>query len=281
MHYLTKLWYTAMVSILLFAQVLPGQDNVEEMRNGKVFKDIKVYTLEEDQAVLQKFEGLRVADVSDGMDKVGLKDVGLVHPSIEPLWKDLENFTHQMVGVAVTVRYIPTNKAPADGDQSTEEFDQWVGQWYDQLSPEPFTPLLRDGSILVIEEAPHTDVGSIGSNNIMSWRLKGARGVVTSGTARDTDEIIIEGIPLYYQKPGRGIRPGRNEVESVNRPVVVGGVTVYPGDVVVADGDGVIVVPREKAEEVADYARLTIESDKAGRRALYEKLGLPLDETVK
>mgnify|MGYP006292807853 CR=1 FL=1 len=281
MRYLTKFWITTSVSIMLISGALLAQSSVDELRKGKLFKEIEVYSLEEDQAILKKFEGLRVADVSDGMDKVGLKDVGLVHPSIEPLWKDLENFTHQVAGIAVTARYIPTNKAPADGDQPTEEFDQWVGQWYNQLSPEPFTPLLREGSMLVIEEAPHTDVGSIGSNNIMSWRLQGARGVVTSGTARDTDEIIVEGIPLYYQKPGRGIRPGRNEVESVNRPVVVGGVTVYPGDVVVADGDGVIVVPREKAAEVAEYARLTIESDKAGRRALYEKLGLPLDETVK
>jgi len=281
MKFFIRFWITVIAATLIFSCALLAQNNVDELRKGKVFKNIKVYSLEEDQAILKKFEGLRVADVSDGMDKVGLKDVGLVHPSIEPLWKDLENFTHQVVGIAVTVRYIPTNKAPADGDQPTEEFDQWVGQWYNQLSPEPFTPLLREGSMLVIEEAPHTDVGSIGSNNIMLWRLNGARGVVTSGTARDTDEIIVEGIPLYYQKPGRGIRPGRNEVESVNRPVVVGGVTVYPGDVVVADGDGVVAVPREKAEEVADYARLTIESDKAGRRALYEKLGLPLDETVK
>ncbi|MBD3276187.1 MAG: RraA family protein [Candidatus Marinimicrobia bacterium] len=281
MKFIVNFGIAAVVATVFLSGSLVGQDNVDELRKGKIYKDINVYSLEKDQAILKKFEGLRVADVSDGMDKVGLKDVGLVHPSIEPLWKDLENFTHQIVGIAVTVRYIPTNKAPADGEQPTEEFDQWVGQWYNQLSPEPFTPLLRDGSVLVIEEAPHTDVGSIGSYNIMAWRLQGARGVVTSGTARDTDEIIVEGIPLYYQEPGRGIRPGRNEVESVNRPVVVGGVTVYPGDVVVADGDGVIVVPRDKAEEVAEYARLTIESDKAGRRALYEKLGLPMDETVK
>jgi len=54
-----------------------------------------------------------------------------------------------------------------------------------------------------------------------------------------------------------------------------------PGDVIVADGDGVIVVPREKAKEVAQYAEKILEGDKAGRRKLYERLGLPPDESVK
>ena len=114
----------------------------------------------------------------------------------------------------------------------------------------------------------------------MLWKTRGAVGVVTSGGARDTDEITKEKIPLYFRGPGRGIRPGRNEVESVNRPVTVGGVLVRPGDVVVADGDGVVVVPREHAEAVARSARAVLETDKAARRKLYQKLGLPPDPTV-
>jgi len=88
-------------------------------------------------------------------------------------------------------------------------------------------------------------------------------------------------VPLYLREKGRGIRPGRNEIESVNRPVSIGGVLVCPGDVVVADGDGVIVVPRAVAEQVAKYASKILEGDKAGRRSLYESLGIPLDKTVK
>ena len=79
---------------------------------------------------------------------------------------------------------------------------------------------------------------------------------------------------------GRGIRPGRNELESVNRPVVVGGVTVCPGDVIVADGDGVIVVPRSVAGKVAVLARKILDADKAGRRQLYKDMGFPPDQTV-
>jgi 4-hydroxy-4-methyl-2-oxoglutarate aldolase len=75
--------------------------------------------------------------------------------------------------------------------------------------------------------------------------------------------------------------PGRNEIESVNRLIVIGGVLIMPGDVIVADGDGVIVVPRKSAEQVAEYAHATIEKDKAARRELYKKLNLPTDESVK
>jgi regulator of RNase E activity RraA len=214
------------------------------------------------------------------MDKVGLTNTGLMSPEIHALWKDTKHFTHRFIGIAVTVRYVPTNKPPAPR-METQAFDRWVGQWYNTLSSEPFVPLIRKGTALVIDDAPDSDVGSIGSNNIMGWRLRGCVGVVTSATARDTDEIITEKIPLYFKKPGRGIRPGRNEVESVNRPIVCGGVLVEPGDVIVADGDGVIVVPREHAKEVAEYAQGVITGDKAGRRRLYKKLGLPPDDSVK
>jgi regulator of RNase E activity RraA len=70
-------------------------------------------------------------------------------------------------------------------------------------------------------------------------------------------------------------------VESVNRPIVLGGVLVMPGDVMVADGDGVIVVPRAHALEVARYAHKVIDGDKDARRALYKKLGIPEDKSTR
>jgi regulator of RNase E activity RraA len=212
------------------------------------------------------------------MDAVGLQDVGLMDPRIVALWRDLESFAHRFCGIAVTVRYVPTNKRASR--YSAQEFKKFEGQWYRSVSPEPFVELLREGSVVVIDGHEDGDTGTIGSNNIMLWKTRGAVGVVTSGGARDTDEIIKEKIPLYFRGTGRGIRPGRNEVESVNRPVTVGGVLVRPGDVVVADGDGVVVVPREQAEAVARAARAVLEADKAARRKLYEKLGLPPDPTV-
>ena len=254
--------------------------STNELRAGKNFIPTKVYSAEDDEQMLKLFEGLRVSDVSDGMDKVGLTNTGLMSPEISALWKDTVHYMHRFIGIAVTVRYVPTNKPPAPA-METAPFDRWVGQWYNQLSSEPFVPLIRKGTALIFDDAPDSDVGSIGSNNIMGWKVRGCVGVVTNATARDTDEIITEKVPLYFRKPGRGIRPGRNEIESVNRPIVCGGVLVEPGDVIVADGDGVIVVPRAKAREVAEYAHAILDGDKAGRRNLYKELGLPADDSVK
>lgn len=259
------------------AQPAP-EPTLEELRKGKHFIPTDVYPESEDARILRLFRGLRVADVSDGMDKAGLAHVGRMDPEIRPLWKDVRTFRHRIVGVAVTARYVPTQQ-PATGPQSTEVFDRWMGAWYRDRSSEPFVPLLRPGTVLVIEEQGH-DVGSIGSNNILVWKQRGCVGVVSSATARDTDEIEAQGVPLYFRRPGRGIRPGRNEIESVNAPIVCGGVLVRPGDVIVADGDGVIVVPRARAEEVAAYARATLEQDQAARRKLYEALGIPKDPSV-
>jgi regulator of RNase E activity RraA len=262
------------------AQAQPGPEAAAELRAGKAFIATPVHTEAEDRATIALFEGIRVADATDGMDAIGLQNVGLMDPAIRPLWKDAKTFRHRFVGIAVTARYVPTQR-PAAGKRPIAEYDAWAGDWYGKLSPEPFQELLRPGSALVLDDAERMDVGSIGSNNILAWKLRGLVGVVTNATARDTDEIETEAVPLYFRRPGRGIRPGRNEIESVNRPVVCGGVLVVPGDVILADGDGVLVVPRAHAEEVARYARKIIEGDKAGRRELYKKLGLPPDPSIR
>jgi regulator of RNase E activity RraA len=269
-----------LVAAAVMAQNAPDAGTVDGLRAGRSFISTPVFTAEEDQKLLELFDGLRVADVSDGMDAVGLPNTGLMDPMIHPLWKDPETYRHRFVGIAVTARYVPTNR-PAAGTRSPDDFDSWVGDWYTELSPEPFDVLLRPGSALVLDDAGGVDVGSIGSYNILAWKKRGMVGVVTDATARDTDEIETQRVPLYFRGVGRGIRPGRNEIESVNRPVVCGGVLVIPGDVVVADGDGVVVVPRAVAADVARYARTILDNDKAGRRELYRELGLPEDPSVK
>jgi regulator of RNase E activity RraA len=234
-----------------------------------------------DEQILELYTGLRVADVSDGLDMVGLRDMGLMDTRIEALWKDIDEMSHIFCGIALTARYVPTNeviKNPMD----KEEFQQWEGSWYGQISNEPFVEYIKPGTAIVLDVQGDGDTGSVGSFNSLDWYSRGARGIISNGGIRDTDEIIKQKIPTYldHANRGRGIRPGRNELESVNHAVTIGGVQVRPGDVVVADGDGVVVVPREYARNVAEFAREILNKDKSGRRSLYQKLDIPMDKTV-
>jgi 4-hydroxy-4-methyl-2-oxoglutarate aldolase len=272
-----------MFSVFLFAtmftSVIAQEFNKESLAKGVNLIGTRTYSAEDDARILELYKNLRVADVSDGLDMVGLPGTGLVDQSIHPDWVDLKDFTHIFRGIAITVRYVPTQKPalPAPG----EDFAKWEGNFYSTYSHEAFTQLIRPGSAIIIDDVEDKDIGSIGSNNILNYVKLGAVGVVTDAGARDTDEVGLERVPLYVRKKGRGIRPGRNEIESINRPVSIGGVLVCPGDVVVGDGDGVVVVPRAVAEQVAKYANNILANDKAGRKGLYESLGRPLDKTVK
>ena len=258
-----------------FGQSVPK----EKLENGYNFISVKTYSPEENAELLKLYSKLRVADVSDGMDMVGLPNTGLVDESIHPAWVNLKTLSHVIRGIALTARYVPTQKP--DRPAAGEDFSAWEGSFYGNYSSEAFVPLIQPGTVIVIDDVEDKNIGTIGSNNILGWKSKGAVGVVTDASARDTDEVGIEEVPLYLRKKGIGIRPGRNELESVNRPVSIGGVLVCPGDVVVADSDGVVVVPRKVAKEVALNAQKVLDGDKAGRKGLYIKLGMPLDNTVK
>jgi regulator of RNase E activity RraA len=241
-----------------------GQEVKQLDAQVKLFIPYKAYSEADNQRTLALFDGLRVADVSDGMDMAGLTDVGTVDPEIRALWTDTQNFTHRVIGIAVTARYVPTNKRVARIDQKT------INQWYGSITSEAFQQMLFPGAILMIDAAEDGESRSIGSSNIRAWQKRGMLAVVTSGGLADTDEIIHHKVPAYFRRLARGIRPGRNELESVNRPINMGGVLVRPGDVVIADGDGVIVVPREQAEEVAGFARNFL--DNVGKERYLQRL---------
>ncbi len=271
--------YRILIGVIIFVSAAFPQDaDPKDLAGGIHFIETQIYTEKENQTLLALYKDLRVADVSDGMDRVGLPGAGLVDPSIHPAWIDHQRLMHGFRGIAITARYVPTQRSAHPG--RGESFQEWEGHFYSAYSSEVFKKLITAGTAVVIDDVESKDIGSIGSYNILDWYARGAVGVVTDASARDTDEIAIERVPLYFKKRGRGIRPGRNELESVNRPVVIGGVLVCPGDVVVADGDGVIVVPRAVAKQVALYAREVLKNDKRGRKALYERLNRPLDSTV-
>lgn len=247
----TLLLALAVGLILVLAGTMRAQEKrIEHLEpQVKLYISYEQYSQADNQRILKLYQDLRVSDVSDGMDVVGLADVGIVSNEIKPLWRDTVNFAHRIVGIAVTARYVPTNKREAKMPSDV------VKHWYKDLTPETFVDQLFPGCILVIDGNEDGDTRTIGSNNIRGWQKKGMLGVVTSGGLADSDEIIAEKVPAYYRRIARGFRPGRNELESVNRPVNLGGVLVRPGDVVMADGDGVVVVPREHAVEVAEAAK--------------------------
>lgn len=257
----------AVVVALLLGMPALAQQPAETSIPSKVqlFIPFHDYSAEENQRVIEAYKYLRVADVSDGMDVVGLQDVGLVDPDVHALWKDTERSSHRVVGIAVTARYVPTNRREPRMDPKT------IGRWYDTITSEAFMKVLAPGSMLVIDATDDGESRSIGSSNILAWKKLGMVGLVTSGGLADTDEIIQERVPVYFRRLARGIRPGRNELESVNRPVTVGGVLVRPGDVIVADGDGVVVVPREHAMEVAEAALTFL--DNFGRERYIRETG--------
>lgn len=263
--------------LLLIATLAPLK--AEEPPFSKQYLETKQYSQAENQAIVKKFHGLRVTDIVDGLDVVGLQDVTVMDSRIKPLWRDGEKFTHRIYGVAVTLRIVPPQeRAPIFPNH--DKFAEWEGNWYEKKIPGDFENFLKPDTILVIDASQTRDVGFCGSNNALNWFTRGMRGIVTDGGCRDTDEVILEGIPVYHRGVTRGIDPGRVMIESYNNPVNVGGVLVMPCDVVVADNEGVVVIPRANAEAVAVAAHRIQEEDKEGRRLLYEKLKRAPDFTL-
>jgi len=234
--------------------------------------------------ILELYKDLRVTDVVDGLDLIGLQDLTIMDNDIRPLWRDTENFTHRIVGFAITVRHVPTDvRVGQNSFPDLAGFQKFKSDQY-KRAPDAWTKVARPGDVVVIDAAGVHETGFIGSNNSLGWAEKGVVGVVTSAGARDTDEIVkVKRIAVYCRDAysTRGVRPGRLVAESYNFPVSVGGVTVYAGDVIVADGDGVVVVPRQQALEVGRLAREINEGDEKSRGERFKRLGLPPDKTIK
>ena len=225
----------------------------------------------ERKQILENYDSLRVSDVSDGMDWCMLHDVGLMTPNIRPL------FRTRILGIARTVRYLPTNRTVPT--MSPAEYDEFVADWYKNLCPYPFGDRIEEGDVIVID-ASGLDVGLLGSNNVLRFIVNGARGLIVDGGTRDTDEVILQKCPVWTRHISKNMVQGRMEFSTMDEPINCGGVRVNPGDVIVADGDGVVVVPRKQALEVAKYAKQEFVKDKEARRKLYLEAGIPLDDTV-
>ena len=223
------------------------------------------------QELLALFHDLRVADVRDGMDWMMLHTQGSMGVDIRPLWRT------RAVGIACTARYLPyQGTIPA---MTPAEYTQWQGWYYGNVCTYPWVEEIQPGDFVILD-LNGVNVGLLGSNNTLDCVRRGVSGFVSSDGVRDTDEIILQRIPFWSKYCSQGMVQGRLQYADRNIPVEVGGVLVYPGDVVVADGDGVIVVPQKLAFDVAREAQHEFTNDKADRRKKYIALGMELDDTV-
>ncbi len=217
---------------------------------------------------------LRVADVCDALDGIGYFEITLMSPEIRPLWLGMKFW-----GEALTVRCVPANR-PMWKLSTTEEIVGAHGAWFQEVGHMRFNDQIRAGSVIVTDTGGAREVGFWGSENAMGAVASGAVGIVTSGFCRDTAELALQKTPICSRGRGRTIIPGRIEVAEVQGKIGCGGVQVRPNDIVGCDDDGVVVVPREVAEEVAIHARAVLLADMRARRRRYERLGMPLDSTV-
>lgn len=244
--------------------------------------EVKQYSQADNEAIVAKFKGMRTTDVLDGLQAVGLHKVTVMDRKIGPMWVDNEDFSHTVYGVAITLRLVPPQEVPPNTEfKSNAEMSQWQRTWSKRYMGGAIGAFMEPDTVLVIDAPLSADNGYCGSNNALGWKLRGVRGIVTNAGCRDSDEMRKEQIPVYQRDSTRFINEGTIAVESYNTPVVVGGVLVMPGDVIVADLDGVAVVPRAKAELVAKIAREIRDGDNKTRRGLYEKGKMKPDFTLK
>jgi regulator of RNase E activity RraA len=192
----------------------------------------------EDRELVQLFAGLDTPAVSDALDKLGLPGQAL---GILPL----ADYPAAVVGPAFTVKYVPAS-VPAGT----------VGDYLDEVA---------EGDLVVIDNAGRTDCTVWGDILTQVAGLHSIRGTVIDGACRDVNRALADGYPLFTA--GRFMRTGKDrvQVEAVNVPVAIGSVRVAARDLVVADANGVVIVPRQRAAEVAGIAR-KIEEAEAGIR---------------
>ena len=152
--------------------------------------------------------------------------------------------------------------------------------YYSEICSDPWSKDIQPGDFICLDVA-HIDVGLLGSNNTLHCKKAGAVGFMTNGGGiRDTDEVILQKIHVWSYFISQPMDQARIRFIEKDIPVAIGGVAIYPGDVVVADGDGVIVVPRKAAKDVAAYAWQEASADKKSRKQLYIELGMELDSSV-
>jgi regulator of RNase E activity RraA len=149
-----------------------------------------------------------------------------------------------MVGEAFTLRYIPAR----------EDLNP-LSVFQDRAHPQrKAVEECPPGAVFVIDSRKDPRAASAGSILVSRLMKRGVAGVVTDGGFRDSPEIAGLGIPAYHHRPSAPTNLTLHQALDINVPIGCGDVAVWPGDVVVGDGEGVVVIPAHLADEIAAEA---------------------------
>ena len=147
-----------------------------------------------------------------------------------------------MVGEAFTLRYIPAR----------EDLNP-VSVFRDPKHPQRVAiETCPEGAVLVIDSRKNARAASAGSILVTRLMKRGVAGIVTDGGFRDSEEIAQLPFPSYHQKPSAPTNLTLHQALDINVPIGCGDVAVFPGDVIIGDADGVMVIPSEITNEVVE-----------------------------
>jgi regulator of RNase E activity RraA len=159
---------------------------------------------------------------------------------VHPLNGELGN----MVGEAFTLRYIPAR-------EDLNPLAVFQNRAHPQRKAVEECP---PGAVMVIDSRKDARAASAGSILVTRLMKRGVAGVVTDGGFRDSPEIARMAIPAYHQRPSAPTNLTLHQALDINVPIGCGDVAVWPGDVVIGDGEGVVVIPAAIADEIAQEA---------------------------
>lgn len=190
------------------------------------------------QATRDKLAKVSTATLCTALFKRGLRNQFI--QDVRPLNPGLPN----MVGEAFTLRYIPAR-------EDLNPITVFQDRGHPQRVAVEECPA---GAVLVIDSRKNARAASAGSILVSRLMKRGVAGVVTDGGFRDSPEIARLPFPSYHQRPSAPTNLTLHQALDINVPIGCGDVAVWPGDVVVGDGEGVVVIPAGIADEVADEA---------------------------
>lgn len=204
--------------------------------------------------ILKKLGGLATPTIANALDDVAFEGVMAGLTQVVP--------GTRCAGRAVTVRQITGRR----GDFASGDFK--VGQIIDAAGP---------GDILVIDNGGQC-VSTFGGLATLAAKTKGIAGLVADGGVRDREEMIEHQFPVFARHMTPLTGRTRLAVTGINEPVGCGGVRVRPGDAIVGDGSGVVCIPAELAERVAELAARYAEDDREAAAEIAK--GLPFREAM-